>query len=169
MPQHVADMKKRIRATPYGRRSNIRVKLVWAALIMALGGGYGVLAPIMDDYRSGLRVMEPGCRIEHVIDGDTVDLGCGATRLRARVIGYDAPELFSPACASERIAGEAARRSLARAAEASERLEVAFLGEDKYMRALVDMRLDGVRVAAFMVEAGHGRRYLGGLRGSWCG
>jgi endonuclease YncB( thermonuclease family) len=49
------------------------------------------------------------------------------------------------------------------------RTEVAFLGRDRYHRALVDMRLDGARVAAGMVEAGHGRRYFGRLRGGWCG
>ena len=162
-------MRGRRRFRSGGRRPDLKAGAVWAVLFMAIGGGYGVVGPMVDDYRSGLRAMESGCRVERVIDGDTVDLACGPRRVRARIDGYDTPELFSAACAAEQEAGQQARRALATAAGATRRTQVAFLGGDKYGRELVDMRLDGRRVAALMVEAGHGRRYLGGLRGGWCG
>ncbi len=138
--------------------------LVWTAL---LAGG-ALLAPVADDLRSDLRTMEAGCRILRVIDGDTLDIACaGGPAVRARLTGYDAPELHSPHCAAEAQAAAEARDALARIA-ARRPIEAAFLGSDKYDRALVDLRAGGVRVAAAMVSEGHGRRYLGGLRGGWC-
>jgi endonuclease YncB( thermonuclease family) len=130
--------------------------------------GAALLAPVADDARSRLRSMEEGCRVTRVVDGDTVDVACpGRSPERARIVGYDAPELFSPGCAAELAAAEAARSGLS--ALVLEPVEVAFLGRDKYDRALVDMRAGGERVAARMVADGHGRRYLGGARGGWCG
>jgi endonuclease YncB( thermonuclease family) len=136
---------------------------------VVLTGGYAVLAPVVDDWRSGMREMSADCRVARVIDGDTVDLGCvdrGA--VRARIVGYDSPELFSPGCAAERAAAEEARRVLVNWARHATSTEVAFLGRDRYDRELVDMRLSGQRVATAMVETGNGRRYFGSLRGGWC-
>ena len=136
---------------------------------MGLAGGYAVLAPAVDDWRSGLREMTADCRLARVIDGDTVDLGCGGRGGgRARIVGYDSPELFSPGCAAERAAAEEARRVLVNWARHATSTEVAFLGRDRYDRELVDMRLSGQRVATAMVETGNGRRYFGSLRGGWC-
>jgi endonuclease YncB( thermonuclease family) len=112
--------------------------------------------------------MEEGCRVTRVVDGDTVDVACpGRAVERARIVGYDAPELFSPGCVAERAAAQAARSGLS--AMVVGPVEVTFLRRDKYDRALVDMRAGGERVATRMVAEGHGRRYLGGARGGWCG
>jgi endonuclease YncB( thermonuclease family) len=133
-----------------------------------IGGSSSALAPVVDDYRSELRPMSGGCRIDYVIDGDTVDLACpGRGTVRARIIGYDSPELYSPGCPEERAAAERARQALDGLARLRP-VEVAFLGTDRYGRDLVDMRLGGQRVATAMVGAGHGRRYLGAARGGWC-
>jgi endonuclease YncB( thermonuclease family) len=105
-----------------------------------------------------------------VLDGDTVELVCPGQRwMRARIVGYDSPELRSPGCEAERAAAVAATRALGAWVRRATRVEVAVLGRDRYGRRLVDMRLDGRRVAQGMVEAGHGRRYFGRLRGGWCG
>jgi endonuclease YncB( thermonuclease family) len=134
-----------------------------------LAGGFAVFAPMVDDLRSDMRVMRRDCSVVRVIDGDTVDLSCpGRGTERARITGYDAPELYSPGCEAERQAAEQARRVLETWVRNAYPLEVAYTGRDQYDRALVDMRLGGSRVAAAMVEAGHGRRYFGALRGGWC-
>jgi endonuclease YncB( thermonuclease family) len=151
---------------PAGARS----ALVWALAFVGLATGYSVLAPFADDLRSDLRPMSEGCAVGYVIDGDTVELRCADGReLRARITGYDSPELFSPRCPAEAAAADAARRALAAMVDGASRTEVAFLGRDRYRRELVDMRLDGTRVATAMVDAGHGRRYFGALREGWCG
>jgi endonuclease YncB( thermonuclease family) len=148
---------------------DLRAAGFWGLALVGLAGGYAVLAPAVDDWRSSLRGMNADCRIEQVIDGDTVDLGCiGRGRVRARIVGYDSPELYSPACAAERAAAERAKDTLRTWARTAPPPAVAFLGSDRYGRALVDMRLGGQRVATAMVETSNGRRYFGSLRGGWC-
>jgi endonuclease YncB( thermonuclease family) len=147
----------------------MRTAVVWLGLFGGLTGGYGIFAPAVEDWQSGMRAMRTDCRVIRVIDGDTVDLDCpGRPRERARIVGYDSPELFSPSCEAERAAADRARRVLETWVRDADAVETAFVGRDRYDRALVDMRLDDVRVAVAMVEAGHGRRYLGSLRGGWC-
>jgi micrococcal nuclease len=149
------------RVSPRRRAAQAIVWLVFAAIA-------GLMAPALDDGRSRLRTMEGGCEVARVIDGDTVDLVCDGRRAkRARITGFDAPELFSPQCPAEEKAARAARDALARMVQGRP-VEVAHLGEDKYRRALIDMRVGDDRVATRMVAEGHGRRYLGGLRGGWC-
>ena len=141
----------------------------WLVVFAVASGGYALLAPVVDDWRSGLRAMTRDCRVARVIDGDTVDLSCGGRRtLRARIVGYDSPELFSPGCAAELAAAKRARAALKIRVRHAAGVEVAFLGRDRYGRTLVDMRLGGQRVARGMVESGSGRRYFGHLRSGWC-
>jgi micrococcal nuclease len=142
----------------------------WFAAFAVVAGGYAAVAPLADDWRSARRAMVPECRVARVLDGDTVDLVCPGRRgIRARIVGYDAPELFSPRCTVEREAAVKAKRALGAWVMHATRTEVAFLGTDRYGRALVDMRLSGQRVATAMVASGSGRRYFGHLRGGWCG
>ncbi len=125
--------------------------------------------------------MEKDCRVTRVIDGDTVEIGCRGERwpdghaFSARIVGYDTPEKFSPDCPSEEDAAISAQAAFAKwLMEAGVMvgqeglLEIAYLGTDRYGRTLVDMRVGGERVATWMTAEGHGRRYLGGLRGGWC-
>jgi micrococcal nuclease len=170
---HAARLRRpgrRLRWPGRGRPgADLKASAFWGLAFAGLSGGYAVLAPVLDDWRSGLREMTASCRIEQVIDGDTVDLGCiDRGRLRARIVGYDSPELYSPACDAERAAAEQAARVLGNWVRHATRTEVAFLGRDRYGRYLVDMRLSGQRVATAMVETGNGRRYFGSFRGGWC-
>jgi endonuclease YncB( thermonuclease family) len=144
-----------------------RAAVVWFLALAAVSGGYGAVAPALEDWRASRLPMTRDCRVSGVVDGDTVNLFCvGRGTVRARIVGYDTPELFSPRCAAE--AAERARQALATWAWHATSTEVAFLGRDRYGRGLVEMRLSGQRVAAGMVGGGYGRRYLGHLRGSWC-
>ena len=50
----------------------------------------------------------------------------------------------------------------------ADRLILTREGTDQFGRALVRLELDGQDVADRMIREGHGRRYGGGPRGSWC-
>ena len=152
------------------RRREEAEGLLLAALLVGGALVVGWLAPVIDDWRSEMRPMTSGCRALRVLDGDTIDLACpGRAAVRARIVGYDAPELFSPGCPEEYAAAVRATRVLGTALRYATTVEAAFLGHDRYGRALVDMRLSGQRVARAMVESGNGRRYFGGFRRGWCG
>jgi micrococcal nuclease len=141
--------------------------------VMALGVIGLLLLPLAGDLTLGIgRPMaapDGECRVLRVIDGDTADLFCGARVERARLLGYDSPELFGPSCPSELAAAVAAKWALRRLIWQATDLSVVFEGRDRYDRRLARLRLDGRDVAAMMVEAGHGRAYGGGLREAWCG
>jgi hypothetical protein len=81
--------------------------------LLALGG-----LPQVADAISGWRTAPTeGCRVVSVIDGDTVSMWCPGTGAeRARLTGFDAPELFSPQCPAE--AAKAAGRDLGLAHDA---------------------------------------------------
>lgn len=144
------------------------LKRVMAVALVALAA-----LPLAGDLTLGiarpLAAAEGQCRVLRVIDGDTADLLCGGRVERARILGYDSPELFSPACPSELAAAVAAKWALRRLIWQADDLSVVFEGHDRYDRRLARLRLDGRDAAALMVAAGHGRAYDGGERGGWCG
>ncbi len=142
-------------------RRLIRTLGVFGVLVLAL--------PPLSDFLAGLRPATDGCRVVHVVDGDTLDLRCPAEGLvRARVTGFDAPELYSPKCPTEAARALAAQTHLRWTLARAERIEVFLGGTDRYGRRLVEMRVDGTRLADIMVDAGHARRYSGGAREGWC-
>ena len=146
----------------------MQAALFWIAAFALFSGGYALLAPAVDDRMSSMRAMRSDCRMVRAIDGDTVDLACpGRGTMRVRIVGYDAPELFSPMCEAEHAAALRATQALRNLARQTP-VEVGFQGHDRYGRWLADMRLGGQRVATAMVKSGNGRRYFGSLRGSWC-
>lgn len=168
--------RRRAPHLPPRRGRRLLYLLVWTAI----GAGAAALAPVVDDLRSSLRETQAGCRVIRVIDGDSVEIGCPedvrpGPSFSARIVGFDAPESFSPRCPEEYAAALEAQAALTRMLRKGDAMvgqtrgpEIAFLGADKYGRMLVDMRVGGTRVATEMVRQGHGRRYLGGLRGGWC-
>jgi micrococcal nuclease len=112
---------------------------------------------------------EGTCRIVAVVDGDTVTLTCPESGVgRARLLGLDAPEKFSPQCATELIAAERSTWALRSMILKATTLELVHDGTDRYGRALVRLDIDGEDVARRMIREGHARAYGGGLRGSWC-
>ena len=112
---------------------------------------------------------DPDCRVTRVVDGDTVDLTCrtGGT-VRARLLGFDTPEITDPGCAAERRLGLQAKARLQALVAAAARLDTRFEGTDRYGRALVQLRLDGRDVAATLIGEGLAVPYSGGRRISWC-
>jgi len=112
---------------------------------------------------------DAGCRVASVVDGDTVRLWCrGRGLFKARLTGFDAPEVFSPSCASEFAAGMAATWHLRRILFDADTIAVGFSGRDRYGRDLVSLAVDGRPVAGRMIADGHARAYGGGARGGWC-
>jgi micrococcal nuclease len=109
------------------------------------------------------------CRVLHVVDGDTADIWCAATGFeRARLVGFDAPELFSPKCAAELIAAQKAKWALRATllGDADLRLQRGKL--DRYDRRLVTIWVGQHLLAKRMIADGYARGYDGGLRQTWC-
>lgn len=143
------------------------------AVVMLAGLGLLLLPLMADGFNAALRpvaVAEGHCRILAVLDGDTVTLACAGQGIaRARLIGFDTAELFSPKCAGELIAASQAKWALRRMFFGADKIEAAFAGFDRYGRRLVSLRLDGVDLADSMIRQGYARAYDGGTRGGWCG
>ena len=123
----------------------------------------------MSDLALGLRGGGEDCRVVSVVDGDTVGLWCAETgSIRGRLVGFDAPEMFSPECTRELTQAVAATWALRRALWSAEEMTVRRQGTDRYGRALVDLRSDGVPVGQTLIAAGLARPYDGGRRAGWC-
>ncbi|MDP3649005.1 MAG: thermonuclease family protein [Paracoccaceae bacterium] len=141
-------------------------------VMLAAGLGLVVLPYGTDVLNAALKPVassDGSCRVLVVLDGDTVKLVCPGRGVEtARLMGFDAPEKYSPRCASELVAAEKATWGLRGMIFKAKSLAVAWDGTDRYGRALVRLRLDGVDVARLMIRAGHGRAYSGGPRGGWC-
>jgi micrococcal nuclease len=132
-----------------------------------------ILVPtIADLVNAGMKTVasaEGDCRILRVVDGDTVSLICPEDGMvSARLLGFDTPEKYAPKCLDEFVAAERASWALRTMIQQADRLELRRDGTDQYGRLLVRLTLDGVDVARRMIQAGHGRQYGGGLRGTWC-
>ena len=135
----------------------------------ALGIAAVLAAPQIGDYAMSLRPVA-GCRVTQVIDGDTVQLVCpGTETARARLYGFDAPEVFSPQCASEAFAGMLATQKLRSLVWGADEIEALYRGYDRYGRRLAELSVDGTSVAQLMVASGHARPYGGERREGWCG
>lgn len=152
-----------------GRRGRVRHRLRRfllrsGFLVVALGA-----LPSVSDLALGLRGGGEDCRVVSVVDGDTVGLWCAQTgSIRGRLVGFDAPEKFSPECTRELAQAVAATWALRRALWSAEEVTVRRQGNDRYGRALVDLRTDGVPVGQTLIAAGLARPYEGGRRAGWC-
>lgn len=142
-----------------------------AVIGLALFGLF-ILPSIADLTNAAMKPVQAAdgsCRILRVVDGDTVTLMCAEEGMQsARLLGFDTPEKFSPQCTAEFLAAEKAGWALRTFIQKADRLKLTREGTDQYGRALVRLELDGQDVANLMIRAGHGRRYGGGPRGSWC-
>ena len=104
----------------------------------------------------------PNC----VVDGDTIRYG----GVKIRLADIDAPEVFSPKCASEAARGKRATQRLlelmnARAVPAG---RAAARDEDRYGRKLWTIERAGRSLGATLVAEGLARPWDGARR-SWCG
>jgi micrococcal nuclease len=110
------------------------------------------------------------CRVLHIVDGDTADIWCAATGFeRARLVGFDAPELFSPQCVSEFIAAQKAKWALRATPFGNANLRLQRGNLDRYDRRLVTIWVGPDMLSKRMIADGYARGYDGGLRQGWCG
>lgn len=136
---------------------------------LAIGVGALALLPPASDALLGMRPAVSGCRVVHVVDGDTVDFHCPDEGvIRARIVGFDTPELYSPQCASEAVEALAAQTYLRWTLGTAGQIKVILGGTDRWGRRLVEVFVDGDRLADRMIAAGHARPYDGGTRDAWC-
>ncbi len=100
-----------------------------------------------------------------VIDGDTIRYG----GIKIRLEDIDAPEVFSPRCASEaRLGQRAAERLLHLMNSGPFQLVSGERDEDRYGRKLRTIERGGRSLGEVLVAEGLARRWEGGRR-SWCG
>ena len=112
---------------------------------------------------------EPSCTVARVVDGDTLDMACpGQGAFRARLVGFDTPEVYSPACAAEYALGSEASRRMRALVHGATTIHAEMQGFDRYDRRLVRLRLDGADVARVMIAEGLAVPYAGGRRTDWC-
>ena len=112
-----------------------------------------------------------------VIDGDTVKVDAGAdlppelASLSVRLRGVDTPEkgLACEMRCGEKQAGLAATAFAEAAIAKADRVIVRDPAWGKWGgRVVAGLILDGKPLSSALIEAGHGRAYGGGRRGSWC-
>lgn len=131
--------------------------------------GLLALAVELSDPVNALVTAHDGCRVWHVIDGDTVRIMCPGKGLRsARLIGLDTPELKAR-CPQEWLGAVAARYRLRLMLLGAPHITAVPQGSDRYGRALIRLRLDGQDAARRMIALGLARPYAGGRRQGWCG
>lgn len=139
------------------------LKAVMAASV-ALGLGVPALS-----FANGTLKPHEGCAVILAVDGDTVRLLCPAEGfVSARLMGFDTPEVFSPACLEELARGLGATAWLTLALWSAGHIAERGEGRDRYGRRLVRLSLDGQDVAGAMVAKGLARPYAGGRRQGWC-
>jgi micrococcal nuclease len=162
-PQKLPRWWHRIIAPLFYLRALIAVSMMALLVIPLLADGALALArPIA----SGT----DNCRVLHVVDGDTADIWCAATGFeRARLVGFDAPELFSPKCAPELIAAQKAKWALRAALFGTADLRLQRGKLDRYDRRLVTIWVGQDLLAKRMIADGYARGYEGRLRQGWCG
>jgi endonuclease YncB( thermonuclease family) len=100
-----------------------------------------------------------------VVDGDTIRYG----GVKIRLADIDAPEVFSPKCASEAARGKRATRRLLELMNAGPfQLVSGGRDEDRYGRKLRTIERAGRSLGATLVAEGLARPWDGARR-SWCG
>lgn len=133
-----------------------------------------IVLPYVGDAAQGI-LKNPGepkaCRIVNVVDGDTVGMLCpSSTGLeRARLTGFDTPELFKPSCGQEFLKAVEAKWKLRALIWTAEDISIVKRGTDRYGRRLIWVGRDGRPIAEAMIASGLARPYDGGQRRGWCG
>jgi endonuclease YncB( thermonuclease family) len=142
--------------------------LSWVVLLGVATAGYLALdmqpnsAVAHGDFGLCERRHQQNC----VIDGDTIRYAGVTIRLE----DIDAPETYSPRCASEAALGQRATQRLLELINAGP-FEVVYTGgrdEDRYGRKLRVIERDGRPVTDTLIAEGLARPWEGARR-SWCG
>lgn len=105
----------------------------------------------------------------YVVDGDTIHLACpGTGEVKARLLGFDTPEVYSPGCSQELAAGLQATEILRGLLRNGPITGARFAGNDRYGRELVQLWVGGRDVARTMIATGYAVPYTGGRSPDWC-
>lgn len=124
---------------------------------------------VIGDAAMGVAKGSTPCKVVAVVDGDTVTIWCGGTEFeRARLTGFDTPEVFSPQCLGEHWLGLRATVALKGALWSADRIALRTDGRDRYGRVLARMTVDGRQVGSELIARGLARPYSGGRRAGWC-
>jgi endonuclease YncB( thermonuclease family) len=98
----------------------------------------------------------------YVVDGDTIRLS--STGETIRIIGVDTPEIYSPHCPAELIAGNAATGRLHFLLRRGNVSVIRFSRPDKYGRTLARVFVGDAEVAKVLIQEGYGVLYDGKSR-----
>jgi len=124
--------------------------------------------PPIADYVNGAIKGKSHCNVSMVMDGDTFKMSCpGEGIVRARIMGYDAPEK-NARCIAEYITTTRAIWALRMMLWQARTIDIGLNGKDRYDRFLVILRVNGKDIRSAMINKGLARAYSGGRRGSWC-
>jgi micrococcal nuclease len=116
-----------------------------------------------------LSTADTGCRVTYIADGDTIHMSCpGTGEVKARLLGFDTPEVYSPGCREELAAGHEATAVLRQVLASGPITSAQFEGNDRYGRALVRLEVGGQDVARTMIASGYARPYSGGRHPDGC-
>lgn len=140
------------------------------ALLVSVAALAGCVAPTDPAGQNLGAAGDTGCRVTHVVDGDTVHLACPQVgEVKARLLGFDTPEIHSPDCREELAAGQQATAVLRQVLRSGPITAARFEGQDRYGRELVRLEVAGQDVARRMIESGLALPYSGGRHPDWCG
>jgi endonuclease YncB( thermonuclease family) len=89
--------------------------------------------------------------------------------VKARLLGFDTPEVYSPQCREELAAGQQATAVLQQILRSGPITAARFQGHDRYGRELVQLEVGGQDVARRMIASGYAVPYSGGRHPDWCG
>jgi endonuclease YncB( thermonuclease family) len=98
----------------------------------------------------------------YVVDGDTLRLP--STGETIRIIGIDTPEIYSPHCQTELIAGNAATGRLHFLLRKGNVSVIRYSRPDKYGRTLARVFVGDAEVAKVLIQEGYGVLYDGKTR-----
>nr|WP_242679142.1 thermonuclease family protein [Rhodobacter calidifons] len=92
----------------------------------------------------------------------------GTGEVKARLLGFDTPEVYTPRCGQELAAGQQATAILRQVLRSGPITAARFEGHDRYGRELVRLEVAGQDVARQMIASGYAVPYSGGRRPDWC-
>ena len=139
------------------------------ALLLATSVLAGCVAPTDPALQGFGSAPDTGCRVTYIADGDTIHLACpNRGEVKARLLGFDTPEVYSPGCQEELAAGQQATTLLRQVLRSGPITEARFEGHDRYGRELVRLDVAGRDLAETMIATGYAVPYSGGRSPDWC-
>jgi micrococcal nuclease len=140
-----------------------------ALFVLSAAGLAGCVATTDPTPQGASSTADTGCRVTYIADGDTIHMACpGTGEVKARLLGFDTPEVYSPGCREELAAGRQATALLREVLRSGPITEARFEGHDRYGRELVRLQVGGQDVARQMIASGYAVPYSGGRSPDWC-